>query len=124
MAKPATALYRCYDSYHLPPAGHFEAVENTTAAAADGRSGGGPSLQKIWDVGAETTRSCCEDSCIDGPCRERGMWLGDTAAVTLPNLPFMYDGEATVLQWNTGGLSLRVLFSAFARGSAHTAVLF
>ena len=34
-------------------------------------------------VGAETTRSCCEDSCIDGPCRERGMWLGDTAAVTL-----------------------------------------
>jgi hypothetical protein len=40
-------------------------------------------LTQIWAVGVETTRSCVEDSCIDGPCRERGQWTGDTLAVSL-----------------------------------------
>eukprot|EP01052_Picozoa_sp_SAG31_P023268 SAG31_NODE_1909_length_6946_cov_8.032715_3_plen_570_part_00 len=89
----ATALYRCYDSYHVPPSGSFQAAEETGSWwwGAKPENAELPSLAKIWNVGAESTRSCCEDSCIDGPCRERGMWLGDTAAVTLPNLAFMYD---------------------------------
>ena len=41
-------------------------------------------------VGLETTKSCVEDSCIDGPGRERGEWTGDTLAVTLPILACSY----------------------------------
>ena len=32
-----------------------------------------------------------EDTCVDGPCRERGQWLGDSAAVSLPNLVYKYE---------------------------------
>ena len=28
---------------------------------------------------------------MDGPCRERGQWTGDTLAVTLPNIVYCYD---------------------------------
>jgi hypothetical protein len=49
------------------------------------------SLDLIWKTGSDTTRSCVEDSCVDGPCRERGQWTGDTLAVSLPNLVYMYD---------------------------------
>jgi len=66
------ALYRCYSSYHVPPGGAFTSSDGV--------------LQLIWKTGADTTRSCVEDSPIDGPCRERGQWTGDTLAVTLPNL--------------------------------------
>lgn len=104
----ATALYRSYDSYHVPPSGHFQATETASEAGGgwwggSGQGGQGSetrqlpvTLEKIWAVGADTTRSCCEDSCIDGPCRERGMWLGDTAAVSLPNLVYMYDDIAII----------------------------
>ena len=59
-------------------------VQCTVDAAVD-------SLDLIWKTGSDTTRSCVEDSCVDGPCRERGQWTGDTLAVSLPNLVYMYD---------------------------------
>eukprot|EP00658_Telonema_sp_P-2_P035079 TRINITY_DN25561_c0_g2_i1.p1 TRINITY_DN25561_c0_g2~~TRINITY_DN25561_c0_g2_i1.p1 ORF type:complete len:481 (+),score=99.07 TRINITY_DN25561_c0_g2_i1:396-1838(+) len=82
----ASALYRCYDSYHQPPSGGLASQDR-------------PALARIWSTGADSTRSCTEDVCIDGPCRERGQWLGDSAAVTLPNLVYMYDdlGPAKLL---------------------------
>jgi hypothetical protein len=70
------AMYRAYDAYHTEPLGRFA---------------GDAVLERIWRTGSETTRSCVEDTCIDGPCRERGQWTGDTLAVTLPNLVCMYD---------------------------------
>jgi hypothetical protein len=72
-----TALYRSYAAYHEDPLGGVSAAD--------------PIWKQIWQIGSDSTRSCCEDVCIDGPCRERGQWLGDTAAVTLPNLVYMYD---------------------------------
>ena len=47
-------------------------------------------LNRIWSIGIETTRSCTEDTAIDGPCRERGQWTGDTLAVTLQNVASCY----------------------------------
>ena len=47
-------------------------------------------LNRIWQMGIDTTRSCTEDTCIDGPCRERGQWTGDTLAVTLQNVTACY----------------------------------
>lgn len=40
---------------------------------------GDPLLEWIWAVGLDTTRSCAEDALVDST-RERGEWLGDTAA--------------------------------------------
>lgn len=77
-----TALYRCYSAYHAEPEGTF-----TTSDAQ---------LKQIWKTGVDTTRSCVEDSPIDGPCRERGQWTGDTLAVTLPNLIFTYGDVSPV----------------------------
>ena len=74
----ARALFRSYDAYHAEPDGAF-------ACASDAL------LTKIWKVGIDTTRSCAEDTAIDGPCRERGQWTGDTLAVTLPNVVAAYN---------------------------------
>lgn len=38
-------------------------------------------LNKIWEVGVETFRSCAEDTIIDNPTRERGQWTGDVVSV-------------------------------------------
>ena len=73
-----SALYRCYNKYHAQPVGQF---------ACDGNA----LLNTIWKTGIESTRSCVEDTAVDGPCRERGEWTGDTLAVTLQNLVFCYD---------------------------------
>jgi hypothetical protein len=77
------AMFRCYQSYHSAPQGSFLCPSD-------------PVLERIWLVGSDTTRACVEDSCIDGPCRERGQWTGDTLAVTLPNLACMYDDISPV----------------------------
>jgi hypothetical protein len=71
-----TAMYRTYSSYHINPIGSFHSKTSSI-------------LTEIWEIGSNTTRSCIEDACIDGPCRERGQWTGDTLAVTLPNLVYM-----------------------------------
>eukprot|EP00937_MAST-01D_sp_MAST-1D-sp2_P007610 g7610.t1 len=80
----ATALLRAHGPYHAEPAGAFSC---SPAAAGEGED----ALCRIWRVGCGSTRSCVEDACIDGPCRERGQWTGDTLAVSLPNLIFLYD---------------------------------
>jgi hypothetical protein len=83
------ALFRCYGAYHAAPIGAF-------ACATDAQLG------LIWKTGVDSTRSCVEDCPIDGPCRERGQWTGDTLAVTLPNLVATYDdvrpAKVTLLQ--------------------------
>ena len=40
-------------------------------------------LNKIWQTGIETYKSCAEDALVDNPTRERGQWLGDVGIVGL-----------------------------------------
>lgn len=67
-----SALFRGYKPYLASPTGAFDCSDSKLAT--------------IWQVGVLTTSVCVEDTCIDGPCRERGQWTGDSVAVTLPNL--------------------------------------
>jgi len=77
LLSPSQALYRSYGPYQEDPkAGAFSIPGDTL-------------LTQIWKTGVDTTRSCVEDTCVDGPCRERGQWLGDSAAVSLPNLVYV-----------------------------------
>eukprot|EP01047_Picozoa_sp_COSAG01_P054328 COSAG01_NODE_5925_length_3948_cov_37.584631_3_plen_530_part_00 len=73
----AVPLNRGYAPMQLGPAGGWSCAHD-------------PLLTRIWAIGIETTRSCTEDTPIDGPCRERGMWTGDTLAVTLQNVAACY----------------------------------
>jgi len=38
---------------------------------------GDPLLERIWQTGVDSLRSCAEDAITDNPTRERGQWLGD-----------------------------------------------
>lgn len=49
-------LYRGYESYHVRSGGQFQCVDDET-------------LTSIWATGVATTRSCVEDTCIDGTVR-------------------------------------------------------
>ena len=40
-------------------------------------------INKIWQTGIETYKSCAEDALVDNPTRERGQWLGDVGIVGL-----------------------------------------
>lgn len=40
-------------------------------------------LNRIWQTGIETYKSCAEDALVDNPTRERGQWLGDFGIVGL-----------------------------------------
>ncbi len=73
----AVPLFRGYSQMQAEPCGGWS-------------SEGDALLNHIWRVGIETTRSCTEDTAIDGPCRERGQWTGDTLAVTLQNVSACY----------------------------------
>lgn len=68
----------------------FRGYSGMQADPCGGWSSGDALLNQIWRVGIETTRSCTEDTAIDGPCRERGQWTGDTLAVTLQNVAACY----------------------------------
>lgn len=56
--KTFSALFRGYRPYLSPPSGAFDCSDSKLAT--------------IWRVGTLTTSVCVEDTCIDGPCRERG----------------------------------------------------
>ena len=73
----AVPLFRGYAGMQAEPAGAWSSEGDTL-------------LNRIWRIGIETTRSCTEDTAIDGPCRERGQWTGDTLAVTLQNVAACY----------------------------------
>ena len=47
--------FRSYAPYHAEPTGDFQCAGDTQ-------------LTKIWSIGAASTRSCVEDTCIDGAC--------------------------------------------------------
>ena len=49
-----------------------------------------PKLDRIWKVGVDTLRSCCEDAVIDNPARERGQWLGDAVGPGMDILAVSY----------------------------------
>lgn len=53
--------------YHGPAVGSFACND--------------PLLNRIWEVGVETFRACCEDALVDNPTRERGQWTGDVVTV-------------------------------------------
>lgn len=48
------------------------------------------SFRRIWEIGVETLRSCCEDAVIDNPTRERGEWTGDVMDVALQIMSVAY----------------------------------
>jgi hypothetical protein len=56
-------------TYHGAPVGKFES--------------GDALLDRIWATGIETYRACSEDTVVDNPSRERGLWAGDVASVAL-----------------------------------------
>lgn len=72
----AVPLFRGYSAMQASPGGAWHSDDAL--------------LNRIWTIGIETTRSCTEDTAIDGPCRERGQWTGDTLAVTLQNVTACY----------------------------------
>lgn len=47
-------------------------------------------LNKIWNIGVETFRSCSEDALVDNPTRERGEWTGDVigAGIEICNVAY------------------------------------
>lgn len=47
-------------------------------------------LNKIWNTGVETFKSCSEDALVDNPTRERGEWTGDVigAGIEICNVAF------------------------------------
>ncbi|MCF7864735.1 MAG: hypothetical protein K9L89_08100 [Kiritimatiellales bacterium] len=47
-------------------------------------------LDRIWNVGVETLRSCSEDAITDNPTRERGQWLGDAVGAGMDILAVSY----------------------------------
>ena len=47
-------------------------------------------LNRIWNVGVETLRSCSEDAITDNPTRERGQWLGDAVGAGMDILAVSY----------------------------------
>ncbi|MEA2067821.1 MAG: hypothetical protein U9P12_01355, partial [Verrucomicrobiota bacterium] len=47
-------------------------------------------LNRIWNVGVETLRSCSEDAITDNPSRERGQWLGDVVGAGMDILAVSY----------------------------------
>ena len=55
-----------------------------------------PLLNRIWQVGVDTLRSCCEDALTDNPTRERGQWLGDTAGPGMDILAVAYEDQRLV----------------------------
>ena len=81
-------------------------------------------LQRVWETGLRTTEACIEDSPIDGPCRERGQWTGDTLAVTLPNLVYCHDdlrpAKLTLMQTSAAADAHGVV-SGVCAPVAHTA---
>jgi hypothetical protein len=56
-------------AYHAGPEGAFSCPD--------------PLLNRIWQLGVETYRSCAEDALVDNPTRERGQWMGDVGIVGL-----------------------------------------
>ena len=34
-------------------------------------------INRVWNLGLDTYRSCAEDALVDNPTRERGQWMGD-----------------------------------------------
>ncbi len=48
-------------------------------------------LNRIWRIGADTFRACCEDTVTDNPTRERGEWTGDTVGAGLEICAAAYD---------------------------------
>ncbi|WP_027483459.1 family 78 glycoside hydrolase catalytic domain [Deinococcus pimensis] len=56
-------------TYHGAPEGTF--------TSSDAR------LDRVWQVGVDTHRACCEDALTDCPSRERGQWVGDAAGTGL-----------------------------------------
>ncbi|MGZ0710210.1 alpha-L-rhamnosidase-related protein [Coraliomargarita sp. W4R53] len=49
-----------------------------------------PLLNRIWQVGVDTLRSCAEDAITDNPSRERGQWLGDAVGPGMDILAVAY----------------------------------
>jgi alpha-L-rhamnosidase len=49
-----------------------------------------PLLNRIWQVGVDTLRSCSEDAITDNPHRERGQWLGDVVGPGMDILAAAY----------------------------------
>lgn len=47
-------------------------------------------LNRIWQVGVDTLRSCSEDAITDNPHRERGQWLGDVVGPGMDILAAAY----------------------------------
>ena len=88
--------YRRASRYGIRSCSSGYSSTNAGAGAGAFACAASPQLGKIWSVGLESTRSCVEDSCIDGPCRERGEWTGDTLAVTLPILVATYADIAPI----------------------------
>ncbi|MDQ8193695.1 family 78 glycoside hydrolase catalytic domain [Coraliomargarita sp. SDUM461004] len=65
---------RCY--YPVSSEGSFETSD--------------PLLNRIWQVGVDTLRSCAEDVITDNPSRERGQWLGDVVGPGMDILSVAY----------------------------------
>ncbi len=42
-----------------------------------------PLLNRIWKMGIDTLQACAEDTLVDNPTRERGLWCGDVTSVGL-----------------------------------------
>lgn len=60
--------------------GRAEFIERAYYGRAEGSfTCGDALLERIWQVGVETFRACCEDALVDNPTRERGQWTGDAA---------------------------------------------
>jgi hypothetical protein len=62
-------------------------------------------LNRIWEAGVRTLRSCAEDAIVDNPTRERGQWLGDatlglhTASVAYSDIRLMKRTLEQAAQW-------------------------
>ncbi|THF76206.1 alpha-L-rhamnosidase-related protein [Cohnella fermenti] len=54
-------------------------------------------LNRIWELGADTVRACCEDALIDTPTRERGQWIGDAAVIGLEALGVTF-GDTSLIR--------------------------
>jgi len=63
--------------YGEEPYGHFECDDSL--------------LNRIWQVGVDTLRSCAEDAITDNPHRERGQWLGDVVGPGMDILACAYN---------------------------------
>ncbi|MCD9022920.1 family 78 glycoside hydrolase catalytic domain [Cohnella silvisoli] len=56
-----------------------------------------PLLNRIWSVGVDTLRACCEDALTDTPTRERGQWIGDAAVIGMEVLAVSF-GDLSLIR--------------------------